>query len=61
MVDEKILEALAHVAGLAAVWREFRADLVAAAAQVEDQRRVLAEVPAPTAEPWPSIQIPPRE
>ena len=58
MADENFLEALAHAAGLEAVWRDFRADLVAAAQQVDDQRRVLnAELP-PVAEPWPSMRPP---
>jgi len=60
-VDEKLLELLARTAGLDIVWRDFRTDLLAAAAQVDDQRRVLAAAPTPTAEPWPSVRIPSRD
>ena len=58
MADQNFLEALARAAGLDVVWRDFRADLVAAAQQVEDQRRVLNSAPPPVAEPWPPMQPP---
>jgi hypothetical protein len=60
-MDETIVEALARAAGLDTVWHDFRADLLAAASQVEDQRRVLNDAPAPAAEPWPAMSVPERD
>ena len=61
MADEKLLELLARAAGLDVVWRDFRADLVAAAQQVEDQRQALSSAPPPVAEPWPPMRTPPAD
>lgn len=59
-MDETLLEVLARAAGLEKAWRDFRADLRAALAQLEEQRRVLTEVPR-GGEPWPPIPLPPRD
>jgi hypothetical protein len=55
-MDDQTLEALARAAGLDRALREFRADLKAAAEQVERQRRTLREKLGPADEPWPPMQ-----
>jgi hypothetical protein len=56
-MDDATLEALARAAGLERALAEFRADLRAAAEQVEKQRRTLGGVLGPTDEPWPPMQV----
>ena len=56
-MDDQTLEMLARAAGLQRALEEYRADLAAAASQVEKQRRVLAEALAPSDEPSPPMQV----
>jgi hypothetical protein len=56
-MDDATLEALARAAGLERALTEFRADLKAAAEQVEKQRCTLSGALGPADEPWPPMQV----
>ena len=56
-MDDQTLETLARAAGLERALKEFRADLAAAANQVEKQRRTLAQALDPADEPSPPMQV----
>jgi hypothetical protein len=53
--EERIIETLARAAGLDLALADFRDDVIAAAAQVQAQRRALGD--HPTGEPWPPMRV----
>jgi hypothetical protein len=53
--EERIIETLARAAGLDLALADFRDDVIAAAAQVQAQRRALGD--RPTGEPWPPMRV----
>jgi hypothetical protein len=58
MIDEaeKTIETRARAAGLDLALAEFREDVMAAASQVQVQRRALGAT-RPTCEPWPPMRV----
>lgn len=56
-MDDVTLETLARGAGLKRALEKFRADVAAAASQVEKQRRALAPALGPEEEPSPTMQV----
>jgi hypothetical protein len=56
-LDEEVIEARAHAAGLERAWMQCREDVLAAA---REAARLGAALPVldPTAEPWPPMRVP---
>jgi hypothetical protein len=55
--EQRDIETLARAAGLDLALAGFRDDVLAAAAQVQGQRRALVGGMAPGDEPWPPMRV----
>lgn len=56
-MDQQLLAALAHAAGLDKALAEFRDDVAAAAAQAMNNAAVVQRPKDPSAEPWPPMRV----